>query len=99
MQEDQIEEFLHEGVITQRDAETLFHEVEHDFKVLGKVEWVHILLSKISHRFKQALTLRWQEWCPSSSSNGNMSNVRRSSAASSVRTDEDGFDCEYVQVE
>lgn len=90
MQEDQIEEFLHEGIITQRDAETLFHEVEHDFKVLGKVEWVHILMSKISSKIKDTLLLKW---CPNVFSSG------KSSSHQPVHRDEESVDCEYVRVE
>lgn len=90
MQEDQIEEFLEEGIITHRDAETLFHEVEQDFAVLGKVEWLHILMSKVSGKVKDVLCLRFcSKWC--GSKDGPQGPHRRDNP--------DDFDCEYVQVE
>jgi hypothetical protein len=44
-QEDQIEEFLKEGIITAKDAECLFHEAEHDLLLLGKVEWTDVFIA------------------------------------------------------
>lgn len=44
-QEDQVEEFLKKGIITERDAEELFHEAESDLKLLGKVEWTDIFVT------------------------------------------------------
>lgn len=43
MQEDQIEDFLKEGVITGSDAEELLREAEQDLRSLGKVEWTDVV--------------------------------------------------------
>ncbi|KAJ1390437.1 hypothetical protein B484DRAFT_409008 [Ochromonadaceae sp. CCMP2298] len=94
MQEDQIEEFLHEGIITPNDAEALFHEVEHDLKALGKVEWINILLAKVYDKAAGVLCCR--DFCGGGDSNGNL--YRRANAVPSPG-EEDFFDCEYVQVE
>lgn len=42
-QQDQIEEFMKEGIITPADAEELLHECEEDLRHLGKVEWTDML--------------------------------------------------------
>mmetsp|Transcript_2893 Transcript_2893/g.4440 ORF Transcript_2893/g.4440 Transcript_2893/m.4440 type:complete len:1037 (-) Transcript_2893:411-3521(-) len=94
MQEDQIEEFLHEGIITPNDAEALFAEVEGDLKALGKVEWINILLAKMQDKVVGTLCCR--SCCPSTSQS---SNLYQRTHTQSADGDDEFFDCEYVQVE
>jgi hypothetical protein len=56
-QEDQIELFVQEGILTERDAEALFEEAERDLHVLGKVDWTDVL-STVSDQAAAAL------YCP-----------------------------------
>ncbi len=48
LQEDMIEAFLTEGILTEAQAELLFHEVEHDLKAIKESEWYDIFIYKIA---------------------------------------------------
>lgn len=49
MQETEIESYLKEGILTEKDAEILMREVEHDFQELGRVNWLRYLAGRLVH--------------------------------------------------